>query len=238
MIKIYSALIATLCLYCCLQNCEAQNQGYYNRYGQWTPGSTTGQGVQSEGYYNRYGQWTPGAGQAPMPYYGPGTGGYYGHYPYVTQPGYGYYPGSPYSPGFPALGAPVPISGGFFRFNVGGFSGAYWKSPSGYYYPWGAGAVYTTPPPIIYIQQGNSAPAQPPVTDMMKDMYSYIEEQNGKKKFKPEDYQHLSRRLRDIQTMEASYRSRNGGVLDQADEESIRKDLSMLSGDISRRVIP
>lgn len=207
-----------------------QNRYGYNQYGQYV-----GQPI------NPYAM--PGQAGTINPYPGPGqssrSGGYYyGQYPYANQPGYGYYTANPYAPVYPALGAPVPINGGMFRFNVGGFSGAYWKSPSGYYYPWGAGAIYATPPPIIVVQQGASQATQPPVTDMLKDMNTYIEEQNTKKKFKPDDYQHLSRRLRDIQNLESSMRARNGGILDPGDEETIRKNMAMLAGDISRRVIP
>lgn len=161
----------------------------------------------------------------------------YARYPYANQPGYGYYPANAYAPVLPAYGAPVPINGGMFRFNVGGFSGSYWRSPSGYYYPWGAGA-YINPAPIIVVEQGQSQPTQPPVSDMLRDMSSYIEEQNSKKKFKPEDYQHLSRRVRDLQSLDSTYRARNGGTLDSNDEEQIRKDCAMLSGDISRRILP
>ena len=167
-------------------------------------------------------------------------GGYnqYGRYPYANQPGYGYYNANPGTPVYPAYGAPVPINGGGFRFNVGGFSGSYWRAPSGYYYPWGAGALYAQPAPIIVVEQGASQPAQPPIPDMLRDMSSYIEDQNTKKKFKPEDYTHLSRRARDLQTLESTMRTRNGGTLDIGDEEKLRKDCAMLSGDISRRIIP
>jgi len=162
-----------------------------------------------------------------------------GSYPYANQPGYGYYGASPYAAGFPALGAPVAIDGGLYRFNtVGGYAGGYWRSPSGYYYPWGAGSVYAAPPPIIMVNQGSSQPALPPVPDMLKDMSTYVDEQNTKKKLKPDDYQHLARRVKDLVTLEASDRSRNNGVLDPADEETLRKDCAMLTGDISRRIQP
>lgn len=216
-----------------------------------------GQGVQAQ--YNKdaryfgnpqtapqygYGSPTYGGGQQyvgnPSMLQGANRGYYYNQYPYANQPGYGYYGANPYVPSYPALGTPVPINGGMFRFNVGGFSGSYWKSPSGYYYPWGAGAVYSgAQAPVIVVQQGGSSQAaQPPVTDMLRDMSAYIEEQNTKTKFKPDDYQHLARRVRDLQNLESSYRSRNNGTLDPSDEETLRKDCAMLSGDISRRVLP
>jgi hypothetical protein len=129
------------------------------------------------------------------------------------------------------------VNGGLFRFNVGGFSGSYWRAPSGYYYPWGAGA-YLAPAPVIVVEQGVSQQAQPPVADMLRDMSSYIEDQNGKKKFKPEDYQHLSRRVKDLMSLDSTMRTRNGGTLDPSDEEKMRRDTAALSGDISRRVLP
>ncbi len=165
-------------------------------------------------------------------------GYYYGQYPYRNQPGYGYYTANPYAPYYPALGAPIAANGGYFRFNVGGFSGTYWKSPSGYYYPWGAGAVYANPAPIIVVQQGESQVAQPAIGDLLKDMSSYLEEMNNKQKLKADDYNHLARRIRDIRSLDSTFRSRNNGILDANDEEKLRKDCAMLSGDISRRVLP
>lgn len=169
-----------------------------------------------------------------------------GQIPYLNQPGYGYYNRNPYAPGYPAYngfgggsvtyGAPVATNGGFFQFG-NNRAGIYWKSPSGYYYPWG-GVTYGAIAPTIIVQQGESKPAQPPVSDMFKDIRAYLEEQNGKNKFLAEDYSHLNRRLRDIIQKESMFANRNGGSLDPVDEENIRKDLSMLSGDIARRVKP
>lgn len=205
---------------------QQYNNGQYGRSTQMG-GNYYGNGQYIGRPYAGPGQYNSGYGQ----YYGN-----FGQYPYVGQPGY--YGANPYAGSLPALGAPVPINGGLYRFNVGGFSGAYWKSPSGYYYPWGAGTVYSAPPPVILVNQGASQPTQPPISEMLKDMNTYVEEQNSKKKFKPDDYQHLARRVRDLQSLESSMRSRDGGTLEPSDEESLRKDCAMLSGDISRRVIP
>ncbi len=164
--------------------------------------------------------------------------------PYYNQPGYGYYTPNPYASGYPAYngygnvtyGAPVAGTGGYFQFG-NAVRGSYWKSPSGYYYPWG-GVTYGAQAPVIVVQQGESRPAQPPISDMFKDIRAYLDEQNGKGKFLAEDYAHLSRRLRDVMQKESMLASRGGGVLDSLDEDSVRKDLSMLSGDIARRVKP
>ena len=235
-------LLAALCL--SLQPvCAQQQYQYQGQYGGRYLGSPQGGGMTSN-YNPAGGLRGGGVGASPTLYGQPGAvngayGSYYGgQYPYANQPGYGYYAANPYAPTYPALGTPVPVNGGLFRFNVGGFSGSYWKAPSGYYYPWGAGAVYSSPPPVIVVQQGSSQAAQPSITDMLKDMYSYVEDQNSKKKYKTDDYQHLARRIRDLQNLESTMRTRNGGVLDQNDEEKLRKDCAMLSGDMSRRVIP
>lgn len=204
---------------------QNRNFGNSNQQGNYNPSLSPNLnpfgagGVQSQG-------------SSPYPYVNQ-----YGRYPYANQPGYGYYGASGVAPVYPAYGAPVPVNGGLFRFNVGGFSGSYWKAPSGYYYPWGAGA-YLAPAPVIVVEQGVSQPAQPPVPDMLRDMSSYIEDQNSKKKFKPEDYQHLSRRVKDLLSLESTMRTRNGGTLDANDDEKMRRDTAALSGDISRRVLP
>lgn len=233
--KRFLLLLAAVCV--SLQPvCAQQRQQNYGQSGQYIGNPMLNQSVNMptsgmQGGAGMYGQ------NRNYGNYG-NSGYYYGQYPYANQPGYGYYAANPYASAYPALGTPVPVNGGLFRFNVGGFSGSYWKAPSGYYYPWGAGAIYTSPPPIIMVQQGSSQPAQPSVTDMLKDMDSYVQDQNSKKKFKTDDYQHLARRIRDLQNKESTMRTRNGGVLDPGDEETLRKDCAMLSGDVSRRVLP
>lgn len=163
---------------------------------------------------------------------------YPGMVPYQNQPGFGY-TANPYAQGYASYGMPVPVGGSNFRFNVGGFNGSYWRSPSGYYYPWGPGYGYgNVVPPVVVVQQGASAPAQPSINEMMKDMGTYIQDQNKAGKFNPDDYAHLNRRLNDLKVKQSMYASRNGGTLDSLDEETLRKDLSMLSGDIGRRVKP
>lgn len=224
---IYALMVAALLLSAQPLSAQQQRQNY-------APGTSP--------YY------PPGTQVPGTPYYGGVPGGvYYGpqpgynthgyNYPYANQPGYGYYGASPY-PYTGNLGTPVPVNGGLYRFNIHGFSGSYWKSPSGYYYPWGAGALYPAPAPVVIVNQGVSQQTQPPVTDLLRDMSTFVDEQNTRKKLKAEDYQHLSRRIKDLQSLESSFRSRNGGTLDSADEERLRKDCAMLSGDISRRVIP
>jgi len=230
------ASFLSLAFLCAPAIAQQQRQGY-NQYGQYVGSPTTNPNIMpSQGINPNVMPYQSGYTNSPQGRYT--SGYYYGQYPYANQPGYGYYGTNPYFSSFPALGAPVPVNGGLFRFNVGGFSGSYWKAPSGYYYPWGAGAIYATPPPVIVVQEGNSQVAQPAVADMLKDMGSYVEDQNTKKKFKSDDYQHLARRVRDLQNKESMMRSRNGGILDPNDEDTLRKDCAMLSGDISRRVIP
>lgn len=168
--------------------------------------------------------------------YGPGPGNNYqaGMVPYQNQPGFGYYSPNPYAPGYPVYNAPAPLAGRY-----GGIGGSYWRAPSGYYYPWGSAYGYVpVVPPVVVVQQGNSAPAQPSISDTIKDMSTYLDEQNKKGKFNPDDYAHLNRRLNDLRVKQSMLSARNNGTLDSFDEENMRKDLSMLSGDISRRIRP
>ena len=236
----YILVLAVFCLAC--QPMGAQNYGRSTQsgapYGQSTQiGAPYGTSTQIGAPYGTSTQL--GGNTYAQQYSGNyNRGNYYGQYPYANQPGYGYYGATPYAGYYPALGNPVPVDGGLFKFRVGGFSGSYWKSPSGYYYPWGAGAIYSSPPPVIVVNEGSTQPALPPISDMLRDMSTYVEEQNTKKKFKPDDYQHLARRVRDLQSLDSTMRARNSGTLDQNDEEKLRKDCAMLSGDISRRVIP
>lgn len=222
------AIIASVAV-CLPVSAQNNNRGYYYPQNSMSP-QTNNPKAPSPTYMDGTPYLAPNGQPAIYPQYG--------RYPYANQPGFGYYNANPLAPAYPAYGTPVPINGGLFRFNVGGFNGSYWKAPSGYYYPWGGGAVYANPAPIIVVEQGASQPAQPPVSDMLRDLGTYIDDQNTKKKFRAGDYEHLSRRQRDLISLESAMRSRNGGTLDQNDEEKIRRDAAMLSGDISRRILP
>src|SRR5579883_1222034 len=122
-----------------MQPSLAQNNYYYGRNSY--VGSPNG-GINPyapPGQINPYAppvQINPNSGTTT---FNPVNGGAYytGQYPYANYGGYGYYAANPYASGFPAFGTPVPTNGGYFRFNINGFNGSYWRAPSGYYYPWG-----------------------------------------------------------------------------------------------------
>lgn len=151
-------------------------------------------------------------------------GAYYGGY------GYGY--------PAPVYGAPVAVPGlnGYFRF--GNTQLNYWRAPSGYYYPWAAGSAYVPQQPIYVIQQGQTQAQQPPISSMFSDMESYLDDSQKKGKIGQVNYQRLFRRLQDVRGKYDHLRTAGGGVLDPGDEESIRRDIAGLSGEISRAVKP
>ena len=206
----------------------------------------------AHGQYNRWGQ----AGGAIM--YGPngtvvappgsivnfnqGTGvttiqnglGAVNPYYYQNRGGVGMYtrPGSPaYYP------APVPINGGLYSIQSGGTSYNLWKSPSGYYYPWYQGA-YAYNPPIIMYQQGStqSAAALPPISTMCQDMRKFMDEAKANGTLSQDDFQHLSRRLGDIQGKASDLRIAGGGTLDDGTDQQIRADLDQVSSELTHRL--
>lgn len=164
----------------------------------------------------------PGFGYSSVPM---NTGPYYGGY------GYGGYPA-------PVYGAPVAVPGlnGYFRFGKTQLN--YWRAPSGYYYPWAAGSAYVPQQPIYIIQQGQTQAQQPPLSSVFSDMESYLDDSQKKGKIGQVNYQRLFRRLQDVRGKYDHLRTAGGGVLDAGDEESIRRDISGLSGEISRAVKP
>ncbi len=179
------------------------------------------------------------------PVYGtPGYGGY-GYQPYGSstwRPTLGspyannYYPaGGVY--GAPAYYAPpTAVSGNFFRF--GNFSAAtnvtYWRSPSGYYYPWGAN--WAAGSPVIIVQQGQSQPTKPPISTVLNDMERYVTEAKDKGQVSEKDYAGIQQRISDLRRKFSSMLTANDGDLDAQDDEYFRRDLDTLSRDISYRV--
>jgi hypothetical protein len=170
---------------------------------------------------------TPGAviqpGQAPVnPYY------------YQNLPGTGYYRYG--IPTYNYYGAPVPVAGGYFSFRGGGGAFNFWRAPSGYYYPWYAGGVYQ--PQILVYQSGasNPSPAQPPVTTVIGDMRNFLDDSKAKGKLSEPDYQHLARRLNDIQGKYYSDKIAAGGTLDDGQEADVRKSIDMVGEELTHRL--
>lgn len=154
----------------------------------------------------------------------------------VPNSGLGVY--NPYA-GYPAMGMPVPINGGYFGINIGNARLNVWKAPSGYYYPWlprPAGFGYA--PPIVVINQGaqNPTPAQPPLTTIFGDMNKFLDDAKAKGKINDSDYNHLKLRASDLQKKERSLAMGNGGTLDPNAEEQLRKDVDKLGEEVAYRV--
>jgi len=170
--------------------------------------------------------------------YSSGQNTYYrGVTPYNTPYGYGYggyggYPGAVY-------GIPTVLNNGFYRFNMGPAALNMWRSPSGYYYPWGGGG-YSTSTTILYAPQATTAPQaqQPPIATMVRDMLSYIDESKEKKRLDDGDYNHLRQRIVDLQSKESLLMSNGNGSLDPQDEQQLRADLDSVSREITQRIKP
>lgn len=152
----------------------------------------------------------------------------YGYNPYGYAPAYGQYP---------LISSPQAIGGGIFNFRIGNNTVQYWRAPSGYYYPYGAYRGLPYVPTVIYQQSGAApAPAQPPLSAMIKDVREYLSETNKEGKLSSGDYESLSRRLKDLMLKEQSLRSSSGGSLDEGQEEQLRQDFQKLSDEITFRM--
>ena len=134
------------------------------------------------------------------------------------------------------LPAPAPAAGGMFRINRGGLQMNLWRSSSGYYYPWCHQAYLYPSTNIIYMQEGSSAPAEPPLSTMFSDMKKYLQEAKEKGQVCDGDYNHLILRLCDLVKMERAARLSGDGALAPADESDIRGKVKELGLEISRAV--
>ncbi len=164
--------------------------------------------------------------------------------PTITHPyynritgGFGPYPTGTVTPVYPVYGAPYAVPGGYFDTRVGGVNFRMWRAPSGYYYPWAQyGVSYPYIPPTIIVQQGTTAPAEPPVSTIFEDMDRFLTER--KEKFSADDYLHLSRRLNDLSRKWQNINMATGGAVHSRDETIMRWDLGKLGEEIARRVRP
>lgn len=178
-------------------------------------------------------------------------GGYggYGAYPTYGNPyntmygGYGY---NPYQGRYiyggnsiPVYGMPQFIGNGMYGINYGGAVNRYWRSPSGFYYPWAGGYNYTSYP-IFVMPPSNGAPSQtiPPVSTVVKDLDSYLEKAKANGKISAGDYQSLRQRASDLLSKQNSIKYEEGGSIDPENEAQIRSDLDELSAEVAHRVKP
>jgi hypothetical protein len=201
--------------------------GYYGGYsGQYLGNPYVGSGNLN--YRNPYVGSPYGGG------YNPGYSGGYNN-PWVNPYGNPYaYNGVPIN----SFGAPVSVGNGLFGMASNGHNFNFWKSPSGYYYPWTAGYGSNYTAPIVVINNGMSQPAQPPLSTVFSDTLKYLDEQKAAGKLAEPDFIHLKQRALDLLSKEKSLRSEGGGSLDPSQETSIRTDVDSLGGEIARRVKP
>ncbi len=132
------------------------------------------------------------------------------------------------------------MSNGLYRFGVGsGVNVNMWRANSGYYYPWAglpSGINYNSTA-ILYSAQaaGTPQPQQPPITTIIRDMLSYLDEAKSKGRLSDADYQHLKRRATDLQSKEDLLMNSGGGSMDPQDEQQLRADINSLGGEITER---
>ncbi|HEY9776773.1 MAG TPA: hypothetical protein V6C81_23620 [Planktothrix sp.] len=169
--------------------------------------------------------------------YQSGNGVYYRGatgYPYSYQQPYGFgYPGYNY-------GVPTVTPNGLYNFGLGKQAINMWRAPSGYYYPWygmPAGYSQTT---ILYAPTTSTTPTvqQPPISTTASDMLKFIDEAHGKKEISDGDYEHLRRRVTDLQSKYRDLFSQSNGNVDPQDEQQIRTDLQSAGMEIQGRVHP
>jgi hypothetical protein len=171
---------------------------------------------------------------APRSYWG-STPGYYNAYP--NAPAYPAYSGYPVQPGY-VLPAPVPVAGGGFGIKLGGAQLNFWKSPSGYYYPWcqQPAVGYWPSTTVIYMQEGSNKPADPPLPTIFADMKKYLEESKQKNSLSEGSYNHLVLRLSDLMKIEQGCRQEGDGALNANDEADIRSKVNDLGLEITRSI--
>ncbi|MDR3611938.1 MAG: hypothetical protein P4L53_00130 [Candidatus Obscuribacterales bacterium] len=165
---------------------------------------------------------------------------------YTTQP---YVPGRPvfgspaYNPGLinrgtglapayaPYYSVPQATAAGNYLINANQF----WRSESGYYYPWVNNSAYGQ---IIYAPQVNQAPTAqvPPLSTVFADLLNYLDQKKAQGVISLSDYQHLRRRATDLQTKYFSLRTAAEGSIDERDEAQIRRDLDELGAEVAKSV--
>lgn len=175
--------------------------------GQLTPGAV----VPGRGFLPYGSSWRPTAGSAAANFYAGGI------YPNPTMY---------YTP-------PAAVTGNYFRFGQVGAGVTYWRSPTGYYYPWGG---YVANSPIIIVQEGQSQSTVPPISTILTDMEKYVTEAKEKNKISEQDYTNINRRINDLRRKLSSMMRSAEGQLDPQDDTFFRRDLDTLSRDISLRV--
>jgi hypothetical protein len=218
------------------------------------PGGGGGFAAPNNGYGGGYGPGYGGYGGYGSGYVNPGFGGYapgFGGYNYNNYGGLN----SPYSPyrdrGYGGLGnynsfggyypnlnvgLPSLINGNYYGLSYGGNLNNYYRSASGYYYPWVGGTAYSSYP-IFYSQSVSASPVAqlPPLSTMFADLNDYLDQEKKADKLSDTDYEHLKRRATDLLSKEKSIAYESGG-LDTTQETDLRRDIEQLSAEVAQRV--
>lgn len=158
----------------------------------------------------------------------------YNYSPYGNPYAQGYgYPGYPYS-----YGVPTALSNGLFSIGLGNMRVNMWRAPSGYYYPWYGVPTGVSQTTVLYAPNASSAPTpqQPPITTVVSDMTKFLDEAHSKSQVSDADYEHLRRRVVDLQSHYRDLYAQSNGNVEQQDEQQIRTDLNSVSMEIIERV--
>jgi hypothetical protein len=161
--------------------------------------------------------------------------GYRSPYSY-TNPYGGLNPSGSYGTPVPAF---QPYGNNYYGVNIGGNPLRFWRSPSGYYYPWVGGYGYGNSFPIYIVPPGQTNPTAtlPPISTVVSDLDNYLDKAKESGKIDTADFTSLKRRAGDLLSKEKSLAYESGG-LDQDQEADLRRDLDGLSGEVARRVRP
>lgn len=143
---------------------------------------------------------------------------------------------------FGTVSAPTPFGYGQNYYTVATPTATYryWRSPSGYYYPWYHYPVGFVPPygwaVPIYIYQGNVQPQRPSLTQVFNDMGSFLKQSQSEGKLQANDFAQLTKRLNDLKSKTDYLKFQEGGTLSDSTEDDLRTDLENFSKEASFRL--
>jgi hypothetical protein len=162
-----------------------------------------------------------------------------GQFFYYNNPGVGFYSVNPFASQFPAAVAPIPLGSGFYSFAALGSRCGYWRSPSGYYYPWCPpvylpGNVYTSTQDIYILNEGQLTSVKPPIAQVLSDLRNFIEDARSKNQLDQSNYEQFAAQLNDLTSRSAQLAQKNNGMLDSSDDALIRSQLDGLISEITR----
>ncbi len=150
--------------------------------------------------------------------------------------------GRQYVTPFGTISTPTPFGYGqnYYTVTTPGAIYRFWRSPSGYYYPW-----YHYPPGFvppygwavpIYINQGNAQPQRPTLSQVFDDMGNFLKQSKAEGKLQPNDYAQLSKRFADLKSKADYLKFQEGGTLSDSTDEDLRTDLENFSKEAAFRL--